>query len=67
MGTLALNADERVDSVSFASDSLVVGLKDGRQISVPIRVVSSASERHKGSSSKVGNLWRWLWYPLARS
>ena len=36
MGTLALNADERVDSVSFSNDALVVGLKDGRQISVPI-------------------------------
>ncbi|NKC14600.1 MAG: DUF2442 domain-containing protein [Gammaproteobacteria bacterium] len=36
MGTLALNADERVNSISFANDSLVVGLKDGRQISVPI-------------------------------
>jgi len=36
MGTLALNADERVDSVAFSDDSLIVGLKDGRQISVPI-------------------------------
>jgi hypothetical protein len=36
MGTLALNADERVESVSFANDSLVVGLKDGRTISVPL-------------------------------
>ena len=36
MGTLALNADERVESVSFSNDSLVVDLKDGRQISVPL-------------------------------
>jgi hypothetical protein len=36
MGTLALNADERVSSVEFTDDFLVVGLKDGRQISVPI-------------------------------
>jgi hypothetical protein len=36
MGTLALNADERVASVAFSEDSLVVGLKDGRLISVPI-------------------------------
>ena len=36
MGTLALNADERVDAVAFSDDSLIVGLKDGRQISVPI-------------------------------
>jgi len=36
MGTLALDADERVESVSFANDSLVVGLKDGRTISVPL-------------------------------
>ena len=36
MGALALNADERVDSVGFADDFLVVGLKDGRRISVPM-------------------------------
>lgn len=36
MGTLALNADERVESVEFSEEFLIVGLKDGRQISVPI-------------------------------
>ena len=36
MGTLALNADERVDSVQFEDAYLVVGLRDGRRISVPI-------------------------------
>lgn len=36
MSTLALKADERVDSVDFVEDSLVVGLKDGRRISVPL-------------------------------
>ena len=36
MGTLALNADERVESVEFSDDFLVVGLKDGRRISVPV-------------------------------
>jgi len=36
MGTLALNADERVDSVDFSEDFLVVALKDGRRISVPL-------------------------------
>jgi hypothetical protein len=36
MGTLALGADERVASVAFSDDSLIVGLKDGRQISVPL-------------------------------
>jgi hypothetical protein len=36
MGTFALEADERVDSVEFNVDSLVVGLKDGRSISVPL-------------------------------
>lgn len=36
MGTLALNADERVESVEFSEAFLVVGLKDGRRISVPI-------------------------------
>ena len=36
MGTLALKADERVASVEFSNDFLVVGLMDGRQISVPL-------------------------------
>jgi len=36
MGTLALKADERVATVAFADDFLVVGLRDGRQISVPL-------------------------------
>lgn len=36
MATLAVNADERVKSVAFSSDTLIVGLKDGRQISVPL-------------------------------
>ena len=36
MGTLALNADERVVSVEFSDDFLIVGLKDGRKISVPL-------------------------------
>ena len=36
MGTLALNADERVESVGFSAEFLVVGLMDGRRISVPV-------------------------------
>jgi hypothetical protein len=36
MGTLALKADERVASVEFSDDCLIVGLMDGRQISVPL-------------------------------
>jgi Protein of unknown function (DUF2442) len=36
MGTLALNADERVASVEFSDGFLIVGLKDGRRISVPL-------------------------------
>jgi len=50
MGTLAVNADERVDFVEFSKDFLVVGLKDGRRISVPLEwyprlARASASER----------------------
>ena len=37
MGTLALNADDRVASVDFSVDFLIVGLMDGRQISVPLK------------------------------
>ncbi len=36
MGILALNADERVESVDFSEEFLIVSLKDGRRISVPI-------------------------------
>lgn len=36
MGILALTADERVVSVQFTADTLVVALKDGRTISVPL-------------------------------
>jgi hypothetical protein len=36
MGTLAVNADERVSSVEFTDEFLTVGLKDGRRISVPM-------------------------------
>lgn len=36
MGSLAPNADERVASVDFSEHDLVVGLKDGRRISVPL-------------------------------
>lgn len=49
MGTLALNADERVDSVEVSDDFLVVGLKDGRRISVPLewypRLASASAEQ----------------------
>lgn len=36
MGILALGADERVTDVAVGSDTLTVGLKDGRSISVPL-------------------------------
>jgi hypothetical protein len=36
MGTLAIKADERVNTVEFTDDSLIVGLMDGRRISVPL-------------------------------
>lgn len=36
MGILALAADERVKAVSFSEDLLIVSLKDGRTISVPL-------------------------------
>jgi hypothetical protein len=36
MGILAATADERVDDVRFGEDVLIVDLKDGRTISVPL-------------------------------
>ena len=49
MGTLALNADERVDFVEVANHFLTVGLKDGRRILVPIvwypRLVHASKEQ----------------------
>jgi hypothetical protein len=37
MSTLAHKTDARVEAVYFTRDSLVVDLKDGRSISVPLR------------------------------
>jgi hypothetical protein len=36
MGTSTISADERVASVEFEGELLVVGLKDGRRIAVPL-------------------------------
>ena len=36
MSTLAVNTDERVASVSFDEDRLIVDLMDGRSIAVPL-------------------------------
>jgi hypothetical protein len=36
MGILAVRADERVRQVAFSEDELIVGLMDGRTISVPL-------------------------------
>lgn len=36
MVTSIVNTDERVETVEYSADSLIVGLKDGRRISVPI-------------------------------
>jgi hypothetical protein len=51
MGILALRADERVRGVSFAEDSLVVDLMDGRSISVPLvwfpRLLNASESQRK--------------------
>lgn len=52
MGASALNADERVETVDFSEDFLIVSLKDGRRISVPIEwyprlAHASSSQRAK--------------------
>ncbi|MGI9066616.1 MAG: DUF2442 domain-containing protein [Pyrinomonadaceae bacterium] len=36
MGILALTADERITVVKFTKDTLSVGLRDGRAITVPL-------------------------------
>jgi hypothetical protein len=53
MGTLALNADERVASVEFSDGFLIVGLKDGRRISVPLEWYP----RLAGASSSARSRW----------
>jgi len=53
MGTLALNADERVASVEFSDGFLIVGLKDGRRISVPLEWYP----RLAGASSNARSRW----------
>jgi hypothetical protein len=50
---MALNAYERVASVEFADDFLIVGLKDGRRISVPL----AWYPRLAGASSKALSNW----------
>jgi len=64
MGILALRADERVKSVSFTADSLVVSLKDGRTISVPLawyprllEAKTSARKKWKISGGGYGIHW----------
>ncbi|MEM7053540.1 MAG: DUF2442 domain-containing protein [Pseudomonadota bacterium] len=52
MGTLALNADERVESVEFTAEFLIVGLKDGRRISVPVEWYPRLAQ---ASQSELGN------------
>jgi hypothetical protein len=50
---LALNADERVASVEFSGGFLIVGLKDGRRISVPLEW----QPRLAGASSSALSHW----------
>jgi hypothetical protein len=50
---LALNADERVASVEFSDGFLIVGLKDGRRISVPLEWYP----RLAGASSNARSRW----------
>jgi hypothetical protein len=64
MGSLALAADERVERVRFKSDSLVVSLKDGREISVPLtwyprlqHASTSQRKRFKLSAGGYGIHW----------
>jgi hypothetical protein len=54
MGILALKADERVSGVSFTADSLIVALKDGRIISVPLAWYPKLL---RASKEKLGN-WK---------
>ena len=64
MGSLALAADERVERVRFKRDSLVVSLKDGREISVPLawyprlqHASTSQRKRFKLSAGGYGIHW----------
>ncbi|HEY6248698.1 MAG TPA: DUF2442 domain-containing protein [Candidatus Angelobacter sp.] len=51
MGILALHADERVSDVRINSDSIVVHLKDGRTIGVPLawypRLLNASQKERK--------------------
>ena len=61
MGSLALAADERVERVRFKSDSLVVSLKDGREISVPLawypRLQHASTSQRKRFKLSAGGYW----------
>lgn len=53
MGILARATDERVDGVRFEADRLVVDLKDGRTIAVPV----AWYPRLAGATSAQRNHW----------
>jgi len=65
MGTLALaNEDERVDSVEFTEEFMVVGLKNGRRISVPLEwypCLAQASKRQLGNWQVCGGRYGIHW------
>lgn len=67
MGTLALKADERVESVEFTEGYLTVGLKDGRRISVPVEWyprLAHASKKQLGNWQVCGGGYGIHWPDL---
>ena len=64
MGTSALNADERVETVEFTEEFLIVALKDGRRLGA-VGVVSAAGASRQTAAAELGNFRRRLWAPLA--
>jgi hypothetical protein len=65
MGILALKADERVNDVSFTSDTHSVSLKDGRTITVPLAWYPKLFHAFAGPTQKLEDFWRRLRHSLA--
>ncbi len=64
MNTLAHKTDERVEAVHFTRDALVVDLKDGRSISVPLRWyprILKATQKQRASWEICGGGYGIFW------
>jgi len=65
MNFSAPSPGERIRDVHVADDALCVGLADGRTITVPFGLVSSAVPRNSGATEQLESLCCRVWHSLA--